>query len=137
MKRTLLSALFVIICFEIMAQDLTPQKQLRLTDKELGLKYLKRSRQFKVAGWSLLAGGIILSTIGVNQATSDLFSNNHAGETLSLAGSIITIASIPCFITGAKNKGRAEILLRNENILVSDKYKYSSNFLAVGLAFKL
>lgn len=136
MKKIVLNLVLVIVFFELNAQDLIPTKPLKLTDKELGLQYLKKSRSFKIAGWSFLAGGIIITSIGASMATQDIFNPNTGGESLALVGSFITLGSIPCFIAGAKNKGRAEILLRNENIMLSNK-KTAFTFPSIGIAFNL
>lgn len=137
MKKIFIAALFLFSFSIIKSQNLSPANNIKLTDKELGLKYLKNSRGLKIAGWSLLAGGIILSAVGVNESSQDIFSPNTGGETIALVGTILALSSIPCFIVGAKNKGRAEILLRNENIMLSYKHARYTNFPSVAIAFKL
>lgn len=131
--KSLLLLVVLFSCLSGMAQ-LKPSPT-RMSDRDLGLAYLQKSRSLKIAGWSLFGGGIILSTIGLNQ-TYDLFSSN-SGETLSVIGSLMTIASVPCFIIGAKNKGRAEILLRNENMPISFKQGSPRNFPALALNIHL
>lgn len=137
MKKTVLLLLLALAFFTLKAQDLPPKKELKLSDKELGLQYLKKSRSFKIAGWSLLAGGILITAIGTSQASQDIFNPDTGRETLALVGSIMVFGSFPCFIAGAKNKGRAEMLLRNENIMLSNRSKRSFSFPSLSLAFKL
>lgn len=103
-----------------------------LTDRELGLIYKKRSTNLKIIGWCLLGGGLLVNTIASHQAY-DFWEENHTAEAFFVIGSAMTIASIPCFIAGAKNKGRAEILLRRENMPMSFKH---TNVTSLGVGWK-
>lgn len=134
MRKLFVAVIMAIASLTLGAQVITQPPSAKLTDKELGLQYLKKSRTLKIAGWSMLGAGLIISTIGFNQATNDLFSDSNSGEALSLVGTILTIGSIPCFIGGAKNKGRAEILLRNENIMISNKSQLVNPYPSLALA---
>ena len=85
----------------------------------------------------MLGGGLILTGIAINQINNDVYSNSLAGLGLAGAGSIIALASIPCFIAGGKNKRKAEILLRNKNVLQSFKPNSLKSIPSLTLAIKL
>ena len=88
---------------------------MKLNDYDLGTYYLKQSKQQKTIGWVLLGAGVTLIIVGGKQATNDIF-NKSSGETSAILGALSTVASIPFFLSAAKNKGRAKILLSNQNI---------------------
>lgn len=50
----------------------------------------------------------------------------------AMVGSLGMAGSIPLFISGAQNKGRAEILLRNQNVPLS--LHYHKQVPAVGIS---
>jgi hypothetical protein len=132
MKKILFTA-FAMLIFQLSnAQELTTPSTAKLTDKELGLQYLKKSKNLKIAGWALLGSGLVLTYVGAATAWE-----NYSGVGMFYAGTLLTIGSIPCFITGARNKGRAEILLRNENIMLSYKPKTFKAIPSLTLAIKL
>jgi hypothetical protein len=106
-----------------------------LSDHDLGMYYRKQNKQQKTIGWVLLGGGLALGIIGINQMANDLFSDSNRGEALWLIGDVAVIASIPLFISAAKNKGRAEILLRNQNVPLS--IHSGTKLLTVGLRIPL
>src|SRR5215203_675829 len=82
---------------------------MRLSDYDLGTYYLKQNKQQKTIGWVLLGAGVALTIVGAQQTANDLFSESSGGETLLIIGNLSTIASIPLFLSAAKNRGRAEI----------------------------
>ncbi len=92
-----------------------PKMYNRADDIELGKHYKKKAKNQNITGWVMLGGGIaMLVTSGYV-----VWESEAGGAVLALAGTISTVGSIPMFIMGAKNKGRAEILLRSSNIPLS------------------
>jgi hypothetical protein len=89
-----------------------------ISDRELGLQYLKKANSQRTVGWVLLGAGIAMEILSIAIVANDLYDDGTGAETLFLVGGLATIASVPVFISGAKNRGRAEILLRHENIRV-------------------
>ena len=135
MKKGLLVSLLIgLLCSNVQAQKQSESTK-NLSDRDLGLYYLKQSKTQKTIGWVLLGSGLVMELIGSAQYNEDLFSEGSDGEALMLIGSLSTIASVPLFIMGAKNKGRAEILLRNQNIPLT--HSSGSRLLSVGLAIPL
>lgn len=102
-------------------------------DYELGLEYLKRNRQQKTIAWIMLAGGIGLYAAGASQW--DLYSQTTGADAMIVAGTLATLGSIPLFIIAAKNKGRANILLRRQNIPLT--HAPGTQLTSVGVAIKL
>lgn len=103
------------------------------SDYELGLEYLKRNRQQKTIAWIMLAGGIGLYAAGASQW--DLYSQTTGADAMIVAGTLATLGSIPLFIIAAKNKGRANILLRRQNVPLT--HAPGTQLTSVGLAIKL
>ena len=103
-----------------------------LNDYDLGNYYLKQSKQQKTFGFVLLGGGITLTIIGGNKIANDIFSKSTGGEALMLIGTLASVASIPVFLSASKNKGKAKILLRNQNIPLTNIS--GTRLLSVGLA---
>jgi hypothetical protein len=136
MKRALL---LLLLLMGTAGGSLQAQRQTEtsksLSDRDLGLYYLKQNKKQKTIAWILLGGGLIVEFIGSAQYSNDIFSESSDGEALMIIGSLSTIASVPLFISAAKNKGRAEILLRNQNIPISRSS--GTRVLSVGLAIPL
>lgn len=113
-----------------------PKDSLRkLTDYDLGTYYLKQSKQHKTIGWVLIGAGVTLAIIGSQQIVNDLFTESGEGVTLLILGNLSTIASVPLFLSAAKNRGRAEILLRNQNIPLTNVS--GTRLISVGVAVPL
>ena len=93
-------------------------KYTQLSDRELGLQYLSKANKQRTTAWILLGAGIAMEILSIAIVANDLYDDGAGAETLFLVGGLATIASVPVFISGAKNRGRAEILLRHENIRV-------------------
>lgn len=118
MKKQISLVLALVLLFQAAMAQQIPDSSRRISDKELGLQYLKKSRNQKLAAWILFGAGMAGWIGGAASYSDDLFEENTSAETIALIGFGCTIASIPLFISAAKNKGRAEILLRYENMLL-------------------
>lgn len=106
-----------------------------MSDLELGHYYLHKSKSQKTIAWLLLGGGVILSVAGNISYENSFWEESTSGaEVMMLAGTVASIVSIPLFISAARNKGRAEILLRHENIPLGLKREKS---FSLGIAFAL
>ena len=101
----------------------------------MGSYYLKKSKKQKTIGWVLLGAGVTLTIVGAQQVANDIFSESSGGEVSMLIGNLSTIASIPLFLSAAKHRGRAEILLRSQNIPVTRTS--GTRLLSVGVAIPL
>jgi hypothetical protein len=88
-------------------------------DLRLGQAYLKKSRSHKIVAFSLLGAGAISTITGIGLASNGYFGDYYNYDYASLAAGVglsLMATSIPFFIIGAKNKGRAEVLLHDEKI---------------------
>jgi hypothetical protein len=134
MKKLIFTGIAAALLFQYGHTQVSRDSLLKMTDYDLRTYYSNKSKQQKIVGWLLVGGGITLSIIGANKMAQDIFSKSSGGETLFLLGSFSAIASIPVFLSAAKNKGRAEILLRHQNIPLSHGF---SRHISVGLAIPL
>ena len=124
--------MFTVFLFHDSTAQMGRDTIKRMSDYDLGIHYLKQSKQQRTIGWILLGTGLTLSIIGANQVSNDFFDESTGGEALLLIGNLAAIGSIPLFISAAKNKGRAEILLRNQNVPMTGSS--GTRVLSVGLA---
>jgi len=119
---------FILFLFIVVSQQLSAQvktdsfKHVRLSDRELGLQYLKKANTQRTVAWFLLGGGLAMEILATSRLSYDIYDENLGAETVLLLGSLCMIASVPVFISGARNRGRAEILLRYENLRVYNNY---------------
>ena len=135
MKKMKLLLICLAAVINSSAQQLPQQPTNRMSDTELGQFYLQKSKNQKTGAWILLGAGIALQVAGSISYADNLFEESTSGDdALMLVGTIASIASIPLFISAAKNKGRAEILLRHENIPMSFSPGKRMN---IGVAFAL
>ena len=127
--------MFFSFCLLCIAAGLSAQQRTTpMSDLELGQYYLSKSKSQKTIGWILLGGGLALYIGGI-ATYSDIYDDQDTeAAVMVLTGSIATIASIPLFITAAKNKGRAEILLRNQNVPMGFK---SGRGLSIGIGLPI
>lgn len=104
-------------------------------DYESGKYYLKQSKQQKTIGWVLFGAGATLMIVGSHKMANDLSSKSADGEVLALGGLLLSVASIPVFLSAAKNKGKAKILLSNQNIPLT--HVSGTRLISVGVAVPL
>jgi hypothetical protein len=109
-----------------------PKMYNRADDLELGMHYKKKGNNQQIAGWATLGGGLALVLLSGTVA----YDLETAGV-MALVGSIATVASVPLFIAGAKNKGRAEILLRSSNVPLSFDPGKNIPVKSVGIGIKI
>ena len=124
MKKIPIILYLVIVINQLLSAQVNTDTSRRteISDRELGLQYLKKANKQRTSAWLMLGAGIAMEVIGMSVAANDLYAENQVPGTLLFVGGILTITSVPVFISGAKNRGRAEILLRHENIKVYNNY---------------
>lgn len=98
---------------------------------DAGSLFRKSSRQ-KTTAWILSGGGLGLLTAGflvgvstVNDIANLSFPSDKklaAGGALVVAGGAAILGSIPFFIAAGKNKKKATLLLKNENVFFPQFY---------------
>ncbi len=117
MKKIISLAMLLIVSATLFSQQTTPSQPLTHED------YLKKSKKQKTAGWILLGGGTLLTTIGLvvgmNETEDILYANifepnapssNDDGTlaaVLTIGGVLAMAGSIPLFIASGKNKKKA------------------------------
>jgi hypothetical protein len=99
---------------------------------------LQKSRGQKTAAWIFLGGGAALITTGfLVGESSNSFSDNklESGAVLVVVGGASALASIPFFISSTKNRKRAALAMKYENLLLQPlmKKQYAALSLNYGL----
>lgn len=86
------------------------------TDKDHDF-YMRRSKTYRIAGWSTLGAGLLLSGIGLLVANGDYATNNansNTAATLTIAGATSGIVSIPFMIMASAYKHKARLMVSNQ-----------------------
>ena len=118
--NTLIAAL--LIAYSGIAQKISDSALLHMSDQELGLHFLQKSKEQKTGAFVFL-GIASISAIALPIVATEELERSFEGENVSGAGSIAlsmillgsTAASIGLFSAGAKNSGKAEMLLRKKS----------------------
>lgn len=131
--------LFLLVCLLIAftgnSQPPPGYSKTRMSDGELGQFYLQKSKSEKTKAWIFLVGGAALQIAGTVSYANNFFEESTTNaDVMMLVGSLASGVSIPWFISAAKNKGRAEILLRHENIPLSFSHGKQMN---LGIALSI
>lgn len=79
--------------------------------------YKRRSKNYRIVGWSTLGAGIVLSGIGILLASGDYATNNANSNTagvLTVAGAASGVVSIPFMIMASVYKHKAKAMVENQ-----------------------
>src|SRR5262245_34629306 len=103
MKKIFAFAIFLTIAINSFCQQTDSSRSIAKTD------YLQKSKNQKTTAIIMAAGGVALVTTGAILASDQSISSPEFGSGVGLfaVGIAATVASIPFFISSAKNKGRA------------------------------
>ncbi len=146
MKKIILICTIISYAYASNAQLLKDTIQnLKLTDKELGMQYLKKGKSQKTIGAVLVVGGAVLGTIGLavslhgfakgfdwrnpQRGESDL----NSGTALAVTGGVMFVAGVPFVIMGGKNEKRGKLLLSRNTISMTPQMP-PKKMLSVGVA---
>ncbi|APA00614.1 MULTISPECIES: hypothetical protein [Flavobacterium] len=85
--------------------------------------YLEKSKKQKKTGWIVLGTGLGIAAIGglvqLSNSNSSSWNFDFTGAYIAIGGGVLSLASIPCFVSAAKNKKMAVALtIDNQNILL-------------------
>jgi hypothetical protein len=105
----LIISFIILSCPVIQAQKLPDTAITKISRVELGNYYMKKSRNQKLLGYALLAGGFASFAASIGLA----YDESNAAEPLLILSTISLAASNPALCSGSKSKGKAEMLLRN------------------------
>lgn len=113
MRKAIMLLLLVLFAADLFGQQTTPPSNMTKAD------YLARAKNKKTAGWVLVSGGFIVTTVGlavgVNEAGEDLAyaftlqerPDNRSGGVLLAIGGATMLSSIPFFVAATRNKNLA------------------------------
>ena len=137
--------LFIAVLFSM--QLVSAQKidtSIYHSPQDLHNFYWQKHKTNQIVGWSCLGGGLALATIGAITLTEHLQINigpgpgapkNTRGEFPFFFGTATALASIPFFISSSRNKRRAKLALKSENVSFGNKIINQLNYAAI--AFKV
>jgi hypothetical protein len=116
MKSIPIAALAILLSSSVVGQESEPA---HIPDRQ---DYLEKSRNQKKAGWIMLGAGTLMAVVGGvifnNTYDSDSYASTDIGGGLLLGGIVVDLASIPFFISSAKNARKAaEISFHYQNLL--------------------
>ena len=140
MKKILLSVLFALFTAATFSQQISSTARIDVTD------YLQKSRHQKTAAWILLGGGVAMVSssliVGLNEVanSSFFFDANVTGSAILFVGGIVAAAaSIPFFISSAKNKRRAMSLSfkAEKSLILTSRGFGNTSFPALSLKVNL
>ncbi|MGI8581112.1 MAG: hypothetical protein ACR2KX_02900 [Chitinophagaceae bacterium] len=128
------------------------------THKVDGNSLLQKSQKQKSAAWVMLGGGagmalagLLIMTKDAGQEVAGIFitvftlgtvtpeqpKKRAAGPVLTIAGTGAMLGSIPLFSASAKNKTKANIILKNESLLLNPQLNTKDHFLTLGVKISL
>lgn len=92
--------------------------------------YLEKSKKQKKTAWVILGSGLTFAAIGglvqLNNANSNSWNFDFTGAYIAIGGGVLSLASIPCFVSAVKNKKMAVALtIDNQNILLPQYNNFS------------
>jgi hypothetical protein len=146
MRKLFITWAFLAFAAISFAQNTTPLSTETFTSTQL---FAKAHSQKKTA-WLLLGGGLGMSMVGVTigalQATHDVsaifsgedsYSDYVLPSVLMLGGGAAMISSIPVFISSAKNKHRAQLLLNSAKVQLTPDPRVSKTQFRFGIVFHI
>jgi hypothetical protein len=139
MKRILIAIVICSLAVSMSPAQVNQPPTPKMTDTELGHYYLNKSKKQKTTGFILMGVGLAAWFGGAAMMVEDDLEGNSIdnGAAVMYLGFGATVASVPLFISAAKNKGRAEILLRYENVPVGFVPQIPRSIPAVGVRVPL
>ena len=152
------------ICILCLCTALQTNAQLRDTTLNMSTHkvdanaLLQKSKKQKAAAWWLLGGGAVASITGLsiigNDVSKDLsdglttlFSfgyvtpaehkHSAAGPILAIAGTGAMLGSIPLFISAAKNKNKARLVIKDEHVFFNPQLSLKEHLVSMGIKINL
>lgn len=119
---------------------------------------IQKSKKQKTAAWIMLGGGAGMALAGLvimakdaGQETAGLLitvftlgtvipeepKKSTAGPVLAIAGTGAMLGSIPLFSASAKNKRKANLILKHETVFFNPQLNIKEHFLSLGLRINL
>jgi hypothetical protein len=144
----------------------TTQTNAQLRDTTLNMNthkvdansLLLKSKKQKTAAWLMLGGGAGIAIAGlaimIHDASYDASAvittvftlglvipeehkHSAAGPILAIAGTGAMLGSIPLFTSAAKNKRKANLMVKDENVFFNPQLNIKEHMLAIGVKINL
>jgi hypothetical protein len=117
MKKTFIFLILLLFTIKLLSQNIPNSEYSKNY-------YLQKSKNQKTAGWILLSAGVVITTVGIigfDNTYNDNWHGNSSSDTygfLVLAGPLISLGSIPLFISSGSNAQKvATLSISNQPIL--------------------
>lgn len=145
---TTISKLFLLASFNfILGTQIVMAQKFTSTDsiKKYDANYYRKYKTVKSIAWVSASAGVVALAIGLSEPFPKYYINsdptlgfpNRKGKGLRIAGSILGFGSIPLFIIAHRNKRKAFISLKAENIDGFKQNIYITNYCALALNVRL
>jgi hypothetical protein len=120
--------------------------------------HIQKSKKQKTAAWIMLGGGagmalagllimtkdagqevagILITVFTLGTVTPEQPKKRAGGPVLTIAGTGAMLGSIPLFSASAKNKTKANLILKNESLLFNPQLQTKDHFFALGVKISL
>ena len=154
----------LFICIVCLCAATQTNAQLRDTSVKMSVNkvdanaLLQKAKNQKTAAWIMLGGGAGLAIAGLAIMTHDAsydasaaittvftlglvtpeeHKHSAAGPILAIAGTGAMLGSIPLFSGAAKNKRKANLMLKDETVFFNPQLNIKEHLIAVGVKINL
>lgn len=139
------------ICIVCLCAATQTNAQLRDTTVNMNMhkvdanSLLQKTKKQKTAAWIMLGGGAGLAIAGYiirkNEAVKDpvgFFTGEiTTGTVVFIAGDAAILGSIPLFTASAKNKRKANLMLKNETVFFNPQLNIKEHIVSLALKINL
>ena len=130
MKTSIIKHITIIFCFLLLSPTLSLAQEVERTPQEMHDMFMKKHKKKKIAGFVTLGVGVALITSGFLYGGNE-HDYNSAG--LVLGGAVLSLGSIPFFISARRSKNKADLVLNKKTVVLgvsnsSNNYSLSATF---------
>ncbi len=164
MKKNLFICLSLCILFSKANGQMRDTTLNTNTHKVDASSLFQKSKKQKTTAWIMLGGGAGIAIAGLAIISHDaswntsqdvaatittiftigfvtpkpvVYKHSTAGPILAIAGAGAMLGSIPLFISAGKNKTKANLILKNENVFFNPHINIKEQFVSLGISINL
>ena len=126
---------FVILLLMVFAFNANSQ-QLKNNEQKTASHYLEKTKRQKTTGFILLGGGVAAFTGGAI-AMEHSQSKGENEFPFVVGGLVMTLSSIPFFISSASNKHKAKLYMRKEALMLNPSIETGIVYNSIGIKIDL
>lgn len=133
MKTNIIKQITIIFCFLLLSPTLSVAQEVERTPQEMHDMFMKKHKNKKIAGFVTLGAGVAAVTTGAIVLGSDSWDGVNAGAGLLVGGAVLSLVSVPIFISAKRNKKKADLVLNKKTVVLgvsntSNNYSLSATF---------